>query len=374
MKTLALIAVLAAPTIVPNAARGQSDMVGFDSDARFFAVDSSTGDGFLAAPLPSFPGASAMARGTDGSYFVTAGVGPGVLYSVNPCNGLGTELWNPMINQVIGLASRPTDGLLFCTVNEGPGSFDSLYTLDPSTQTVAWVGSTGHAGVQGLAFTPDGRLWGWDVASAGLIEIDPNTGLGVDVNGIPSSTGGAIQFLASDEHGSLFGGRHQLWSLDPVTGLETLIGGEGMEDLRGAEFFVATPSATNYCTGKVNSQGCLPTIAGHCTLPSAGPEYPIRVQSVINQKVGIIIYGGVPSATPFQGGLLCVAPPIQRTPAQPTNGYPIASQPGCSGSLEVDMNTLGLTPGATYYFQGWSRDPWSSSGTSLTDAVEVVNL
>lgn len=374
MKALTLVAALAVPSILAGLAHSQSDMIGFGSDARMFAIESSTGDAFATTPFPTFPAASGMARGSNGSYYVVAGsLGPGVVYSVDPCNGEATELWNPMINQVLSLASRPSDDLLFCTVNGGPLTEDLLYTLDPTTQSVALVGSMGHTGVRGLAFTPDGRLWGWDATYAGLIEVDPLTGWSVDVNGFISATGGDIQFLSSDDAGNLFGGRSQLWSLDVDTGFETLIGGLGMQDIRGAEFFTGTSSATNYCTGKVNSQGCVPTISGHCALPSAGQYYPIRVESVINQKVGVIIYGGASSATPFQGGFLCVAAPIQRTGVQPTNGYPIASQPGCSGRMKIDMNALGLTPGATYYFQGWSRDPWSPSGTSLTGGLAVVN-
>ena len=135
------------------------------------------------------------------------------------------------------------------------------------------------------------------------------------------------------------------------------------------------PTPTVYCTPKVNSQGCTPAI-GFSGTPSATDPNPFDVSAsmVINNKAGLIFYGVSPASIPFQGGFLCVQPPIKRTPVQLSGGNPPPND--CSGTFNLDFNALiqggapNLTVGAKIYTQYWSRDPQSSSTTSLTDALE----
>ena len=137
-------------------------------------------------------------------------------------------------------------------------------------------------------------------------------------------------------------------------------------------------TATIYCTAKVNTLGCTPAI-GFSGAPSASSPNPFDVSAtnVLNNKPGMLFYGYSPAAIPFQGGHLCVQPPIKRTPPQSSGGNPPPSD--CSGTYAYDMNARiqsgidpGLTVGTSVYGQYWSRDPSDPHTTNLTDALEFL--
>ena len=130
-----------------------------------------------------------------------------------------------------------------------------------------------------------------------------------------------------------------------------------------------------YCTGKVNSQLCLPAITVQGS-PGATPPFDIGAVNVLNNKNGMLFYGFAPSNLPFQGGHLCVEPPVRRTPVQLSGGNPPPSD--CSGTYSCDFAALiqsGADPllvaGAHVFAQYWARDPgdFTGHGTSLTNAV-----
>ena len=148
------------------------------------------------------------------------------------------------------------------------------------------------------------------------------------------------------------------------------------------------PVWSTYCSPKVNSQGCYPTISAS-GVPSASNVWTFEVITweILNQKVGLYFYkvGGTAAATPFQGGTLCVGPAgVRRTPGQFTGGNPVPAQ-DCSGSLALDFNAFAvglaggnpdpllLTLGYMYRCQAWSRDPGFAppNNTSLSNALQV---
>jgi hypothetical protein len=135
-----------------------------------------------------------------------------------------------------------------------------------------------------------------------------------------------------------------------------------------------------YCTAKVNSQGCL-TAIGYAGTPSASSSAPFDITASLIRPnvVGLLIYGtNGPAALPFQGGTLCIAPPVVRSAAQHAGGS--GSTP-CSGSFTEDFNARiqsGVDPklvaGQQVQAQYWSRDPGfpAATATNLTDALEFV--
>jgi len=142
-----------------------------------------------------------------------------------------------------------------------------------------------------------------------------------------------------------------------------------------------------YCTAKLNSLGCTPTIGATGT-PSAssGSGFAISASGVRNNKSGLLFYGVTGrSATPFQGGTLCVATPIKRTPAVVSGGTP-APVNDCTGVYSIDFNlfTVGglggtplpalSTPGTLVNTQFWGRDPGFPPpvNTTLSDALEFA--
>ena len=151
-----------------------------------------------------------------------------------------------------------------------------------------------------------------------------------------------------------------------------------LQDGREGVFLIEIGEPTVYCTAKINSQMCLPLI-GYTGKPSSSSATPFRVNAtnVLNNKNGILFYGYQPLSLPFQGGWLCVAPPIRRTPPQNSGGHPPPHD--CSGVYDFDFNALILsgqdpllTEGQLVYSQYWTRDPSSPSTTGLTDALRFA--
>ncbi len=141
------------------------------------------------------------------------------------------------------------------------------------------------------------------------------------------------------------------------------------------------PPASSYCVSKVNSQFCeaVITSVGRASMSSSTP-FTISASSVINQKYGMLFYGTHAAVLPFQGGTLCVEPPLARTPPRSSGGSS-PSNADCTGSFALDFNALiqsgsdpTLVAGAKLYAQYWYRDPqdFSGFGTGLSNALQFT--
>jgi len=137
------------------------------------------------------------------------------------------------------------------------------------------------------------------------------------------------------------------------------------------------PFAT--CTGKVNTLGCTPAISFQ-GIAKVGYPFPFLIESTqtLNNMVGLLFYGPGANSVPFQGGTLCVASPVQRTPGQVSGGNQ-GTGTDCSGKYSYDFNALiasGLDPalvaGAQFNTQYWSRDVNDPFGSALSNALQFV--
>lgn len=131
-----------------------------------------------------------------------------------------------------------------------------------------------------------------------------------------------------------------------------------------------------YCTAKVNSLGCTPTIGaiGSPSVTSSRPFW-VRCSGQISQSSGVVFYGFAPAAAVYQGGYLCVAPPTRRSTLLNAGGN---AQLDCSGVFTFDLNQRIqseldplLTLGRDVYLQYWSRDGAASFGSNRSDALRV---
>lgn len=131
-----------------------------------------------------------------------------------------------------------------------------------------------------------------------------------------------------------------------------------------------------YCTAKIDSQGCVPSM--HYTGPpslSSPLTMQLWVTEVINNKNGLLFYGvNGPAALPFFGGILCARPPLRRTPVTNSLGNPLRDD--CSGVLGFDFTSWlqsGVDPdlilSASVNAQFWYRDPASPDGVGISNAV-----
>jgi hypothetical protein len=171
------------------------------------------------------------------------------------------------------------------------------------------------------------------------------------------------------------GGMHDVWSEAASTNITRV------------EFTYTVGSApTVYCTAKINSLGCTPTI-GFTGTPSAtaGTGFVVNGSNVINNKSGLLFYGfSGQAALPFQGGTLCVATPIKRTQGLDSGGNPPPND--CSGVYSIDMNAFAVqagppvpppeltTPGTVVNCQFWGRDQGFAppNNTTLSDGLEYT--
>ena len=145
---------------------------------------------------------------------------------------------------------------------------------------------------------------------------------------------------------------------------------------------------SNYCVGKINSQGCTPAVSATGFAHATAGSGPFIVQSVNERfnKPHLLLYSQGQQAIAFFGGTLCVGGgtginAVRRTQTMTVGG--VLSTPDCSGSYTIDMNAfahgaLGGSPQAYLLIQGtvvncqiWGRDPGFPAGTnaSLSDGL-----
>lgn len=152
---------------------------------------------------------------------------------------------------------------------------------------------------------------------------------------------------------------------------------------------IAGGTIATHCTAKTNSLGCIPTLQTSGFPGSATPTgFIVRGENIRNQTVGLLLYSFVgPAAIPFQGGFLCVQPPVRRMLQTNSGGSPVGTH-DCSGRWSLDVNAFssGLLggspdpalrqPGTRVDSQWWGRDPGFQPpfNSALTDAVQFVVL
>lgn len=137
-----------------------------------------------------------------------------------------------------------------------------------------------------------------------------------------------------------------------------------------AEFGCAVSS---YCTGKITSHFCAPSMSGSGQPSLALPSFFVVSATVMDQNVPGLIFFGLNGAasTPFQGGTLCVSPPTTRLPGKNSGGAG-----ACTGSLSYTLSDFlatsqgpSIVPGAQVHCQAWARDTGDPFGTSLSDGL-----
>jgi hypothetical protein len=199
-------------------------------------IDRNTGAGTVIG-LSGFPVLNSLAKNQVGTVYSASG---NKLITINLLTGAGTQVatlnFGEKPSDVRGLAFSPKDVLYAVINDDGPGGIgpDYLYTVNVTSGVATLVGATGLTGVQSLTFSASGILYGWDIGK-GLLTINTGTGAATVVNPAPGSIPN-IQGIAFAPDGTLYGAREGLYTINPATSGCTLVGSGGYSDVRGIEF------------------------------------------------------------------------------------------------------------------------------------------
>ncbi len=259
-------------------------------------------------------------------------------------------------------------------VSTGPYLIDTIAPTNPSSLastnhtinvpscnasiTITWnAGSDAHSGVKGYVSA-------WDHS--------PSTNLTGSATNLAATATSQSATLASSSQPYYY---HLL--------IEDKALNYGTTQHLGPFFIDTNPVTVTSCPPKVNSMGCSPVISSTgAPSASATSGFVVRASSVLTNKNGILFYGvNGGASTPFEGGTLCVAAPVKRTPAVNSG-----AGSGCAGILSIDFaafahGSLGgnplpalTVPGTIVNMQWWSRDPGFSApdNTSLSGSLRVT--
>ncbi len=175
---------------------------------------------------------------------------------------------------------------------------------------------------------------------------------------------------------------YELHRIDTTTGLSTAISTLQVAPNQGVFglAFLPAPDFAPYCTAKVNSLGCSPSVSAEGYPSVSAPwGFDVRCTNLRSQSNGTLVFGLSGRATlPFRGGSLCVQPPLVRTGLQSSNG---STTPDCSGVWTLDFNTwisnhIALPAGVTVQAQWIGRDSgfFPPLDWTLSNALEFTLL
>ena len=215
-------------------------------------------------------GAATSPRGTPIQFSVGITFGPnGILYglttlgstprnsliSFDPVTGASSTVGETGLDSIVegDLDFDPTTGILY-GLQDAPNAPDPprlLFTMNPSTGNATVIGDVGGAGdLSAMSFDASGNLFVLNITSDQLLTVNKSTGAiinSVDLS-IDLGTTAGMDFdpMSGDLYvadGGTFG-TNGLYSLDPVSGVLTLIGPTGLPSgLLGLAFVIPEPSS-----------------------------------------------------------------------------------------------------------------------------------
>jgi hypothetical protein len=309
-----------------------------------------------------------------GGYFTTTFGGATLNHIARSSGGGWSQLGTGMDGHVFALKVLPSGALI------AGGSFQNASAV-PASRMASWNGS---------AWSALGTGVGYEVRALALLGSGD-----LIVGGQFLTAGGGAAKMIARWNGSAWsaigaGMDADVRSLAALPNGDFVVGGNfstagGLPATRFALFGAGAVPAT-YCTPKVNSLGCSPVI-GSTGVPSASASagFVIRASNVINNKQGLLFYGvGGPASLFFQGGTLCMSPPIKRTSSVNSGGNPPPND--CSGIFQIDMNAFAAgalggnplpalsVPGTLIDAQWWGRDPGFSApdNTTLSNGLQYI--
>ena len=179
--------------------------VGWANNSPVYTADLRTGE-FTLLGLSNAPFLNALAVTADGR--ILGAGNHSHLVEIDSQTGRATNLFRidlpvePFPLSIRGLAVSPGGDLyMFHSPNRNGDRFErTLWRMNILGEDVELITHyDGSTTVQGLAFAPDGTLWGLELQSdMNLITIDPETGTIFDQDEPDGLTGQSLEFIATD--------------------------------------------------------------------------------------------------------------------------------------------------------------------------------
>ncbi len=224
--THALVLVFAVLVVAAPQATSQT-LIGVDWPGYVYYIDIETGAARRVAHS-GWPNLNSLESDREGNVYTQGGTPGSYLLRLNVVRGLAEPIRGEF--PLRGLALAP-EGRFYSI----SGSFSRLLNLryfERSDSTSTIIGRVPHRG-QALEISRDGQLYGWSREFGGLSRIDPETGASEMVS--PGARAPDIQGLAFHPDGTLYGAGTSLYRIDVETGETERIGGSGIH-IRGIAF------------------------------------------------------------------------------------------------------------------------------------------
>lgn len=153
-------------------------------------------------------------------------------------------------------------------------------------------------------------------------------------------------------------------------------GAPGYDTTFGYGFVNAHAALMSACGAPVNTCVTTPNSAGSgATLSSSGSTSLFTDDLVLiatgcpPNVAGLFFFGDLQVQAPFGNGIRCVGGAVTRLPVRSANSSGVLADALDLGAMAA---SLGITAGATRYFQAWFRDPAAGGAAfDLSDALEV---
>lgn len=379
---------------------------GTDS-VQIWAYDVASGaldrvDGGVATPFARYPSISHDGRFVSYRAWVTLPSGAIVRQIlVRDRTAASTQIASVFANGALGNAdsswsSISADGRFVAfdslATNDIPSSgagVTRVYVRDMLLGTTELVSrnSLGHPNVAACntpVMSPDGRRVAFYSNGSGWIPGDTSTFADAVVF---DRTSRALSLIGSTDSGAPAAGSTAVTSFRAdgaqvvlISSASNLVSGDTNNQIDVFVKDVTPLIPAPYCTAQVNSLGCTSNLTS-TGLPSASLPTPFTIEAheLVNGRFAVLFYGYAPNAVPFNGGTLCIAAPLKRTPPQPTGGNTTGVD--CSGAIDFDFNALirsglvpELTPGTVVYAQVTYGDVGGGSGRAQSDGLAFTIL
>lgn len=299
----------------------------------------------------------------------------------------GVAIGGLAVGTLTGLTADPDGSTWYLSCYNGTDSL--LYRGNIQTGVFTLIGNMGTPFFIDISMSPEGRLFGLDIDSDSLFEIDTGSASTSLVGGVGLNVNFAQGMDFDPTTGELFaalylgGGQGLLASLNTFTGVASTVAFTTSLDVEleiAIRPIVAPVIGTYYCTANPNSTGVPGEIVAQGSTDVLDNNLNLTARNLPQFSFGFMITSDTPQFTANPAGSagnLCIGGSIGRFvgPGQ-------IQSSGALGrfAIPVDLTAVpqpngpvAAVAGDRWYFQAWYRDSSPAGPTSnFTQGVQII--